>query len=199
MSFALYADLQGEIAGLIVRDDQAASIPGWIELAEAAMNRTLRVTDMVTTAAITISSGTVALPADFLAPIALKINYLSGKKLTFFTPNKFSEQAVISGVPEYYTISGSNLLISPPPTGSFSASLTYRAKIPALSNTNTSNWVLAKHPQAYLYGAAVHWAAKSGDQRGAGWEALFQSALSEIQHASDAQSYGGELQTSSGL
>ena len=199
MSYTSYAGLQDEIAGLIVRQDQGASIPGWIALAEAAMNRTLKVSDMVTTTAITISSSTVALPADFLAPIALKINYLTGKKLTFVTPNKFSEQAVTSGIPEYYTISGANLLISPPPTGSFGASLTYRAKIPALSDTNTSNWVLADHPQAYLYGAAIHWAAKSSDERGAQWLALFQAALSEIQRASAGQSYGGELQTSSGL
>ena len=61
-----------------------------------------------------------------------------------------------SGTSEAVTVSGSSLRIIPPGDASYNVTLRYRQKVPALSDSNTSNWVLESHPNAYLFGALAH-------------------------------------------
>ena len=44
----------------------------------------------------------------------------------------------------------------PPPGDYITVEMVYYAKIPALSDAVTTNWLIAKAPDVYLYGALTH-------------------------------------------
>jgi hypothetical protein len=60
----------------------------------------------------------------------------------------FSENPI-----DYDFVSG-EILTDPAVTGD--AQITYKRALPALSNTITTNWLLTRAPDAYLFGALVH-------------------------------------------
>jgi hypothetical protein len=55
--------------------------------------------------------------------------------------------------PRWYTLTGGQLRFHPVPDESMSAVFTRFSKVPALSDDVPSNWVLANHRNAYLYGS----------------------------------------------
>ena len=54
------------------------------------------------------------------------------------------------GQPRAYAISGASLLIGPTPDSGYTITLGYKQAIPSLSDTNPTNWLLAKHPDLYV-------------------------------------------------
>ena len=80
------------------------------------------------------------------------------------------------------------------------ARLRYRKLIPALSDTNTTNWVLARYPDLYLYGTAVHSAPYlQFDERLSMWAAIYANLVTDINAESRKESEGSTLQTVSGF
>jgi hypothetical protein len=61
-----------------------------------------------------------------------------------------------TGTPEVYTILGDKLRFAPKPDSTFTATLNFYKKFDALSDSNTSNFILSDHPAIYLYGALYH-------------------------------------------
>ena len=68
MALSTYSELQTEIASWLDRSDLTAQIPTFIKLAEARINRTLRVRAMETVVQHTMVglSKRIALPSDYL-------------------------------------------------------------------------------------------------------------------------------------
>ncbi len=169
MSIADYSDLVGAVTEYSGRDDFAHMIPRFVSFLENKLNRRLRVGDMELSDTVTTDTdGKVALPAD----------YLEMRELVNATGKPLESRPLIalddtfrfrSGTPEGYAVIGTTLYVAPITAAEFL--ITYYQKIPALTVTNTSNWLLADHPNVYLYGllAEVHgWAAASGrDPEGA--------------------------------
>jgi hypothetical protein len=59
--------------------------------------------------------------------------------------------------------------------------LTYYAKIPALTVSNTSNWLLVDSPDLYLYGSLLQAAPYlQDDQRITTWAALYTTAINDL-------------------
>lgn len=71
----------------------------------------------------------------------------------------------------------------------------YWRRLPALSDVNTSNWLLLKHPGAYLYGSVMELSkfAKSQEEA-ATWEAKFNAVISEIAESDWINNYGTPVQ-----
>lgn len=67
----------------------------------------------------------------------------------------------LTGYADVYTIIGSLMVVAPRIVGS--VTLVYYQKIPALSDTNTTNWLLTRYPQMYLYGSLLEAAPFLGD------------------------------------
>jgi len=59
------------------------------------------------------------------------------------------------GRPVYYSIFQDNLEFVPIPSGDTTIEILYYKNIPALSATNTTNWLLTKYPDLYLYGSLL--------------------------------------------
>lgn len=154
MSFLNYAGLQAEIASFLFdRTDLTAEIPSFIRLAEATANRSLREPMMSTVATVSVTGGRGTLPADYIEPILVTA---SGVPLEQVSPQQITSlkrYRMMTGNPRYYSVDGQYLDTAAPAT--VDVVLTYYRTIPYLSDVVTSNWLLDKMPDFYLYASLV--------------------------------------------
>lgn len=196
-----YATLQTAIQDwLRNRSDVTASLcQGFIQLAEAQMNRRLQTRLSIARSTITITAETLAVPADFSGAISMMLQSNPISELNFVTPDGLNLRAngagaTQTGNPDSYTVEGSSFRFYPYPGTSVTAKLTYRQRIPALSGTNTTNWVLTNHPDAYLFGSLLQSAPWLGrDERVPLWQAAFGQVLSDIMENDKTESFATNL------
>ena len=102
-----------------------------------------------------------------------------------------------TGKPVYFCVVGNQIRVHPAPSGNYTAELAYYSTINKLSASVASNWILASHPDAYLYGALLQAAPYLKDDERAGvWTGLYVAAIEAIKTADErAASSGGALVT----
>jgi hypothetical protein len=188
MALDTFAGLKTTIADYLNRDDLTSIIPSFIAIAEAKFNRKLRVRQMIKRAEAQIETSFFAYPADWLQAKEFQLNTNPIVRLGFVTEAQGDDlkagRFTAAGQPLYYTITGSQLEFIPSPDTTYSAELTYYAKIPALSDSNTSNWLLAYAPDLYLYGALIEASPYlKDDERLAVWGQLYTNSLGDIEVA----------------
>jgi hypothetical protein len=188
MALDTFAGLKSTIADYLNRDDLTSIIPSFISIAEAKFNRKLRVRQMIKRANASIETAFFAYPADWLQAKEFQLNTNPIVRLGFVTEAQGDDlkagRFTAAGKPLYYTITGSQLEFIPSPDTTYSAELTYYAKIPALSDSNTSNWLLAYAPDLYLYGALMEASPYlKDDERLAVWGQLYVGSLGDIEVA----------------
>ena len=160
MALATYSDLKSTIADYLNRADLTSVIPTFITLAEAKFNRELRLRDMLTRAECVSDNEFVALPVDFLEAYLLELNMTDiapQQPLAFVGPNEaksLKANKIINKV-RYFTLIDGAFELLPAPTADTDLLLTYYAKIPALSDTQTTNWLMTKSPDLYLYSSLL--------------------------------------------
>lgn len=199
MALTTYAELQTAIGTRLSRTDQAAFAVDYITLTEAAMNRRLRVRRMIQRDTAVVSSEYSAVPTSFLGVKAFQITDSPVTKLLFLTPDQMDGVEASTGTPRYYSIVGGEFRFWPSPSASVNVELQYWKAIPALSVSNTSNWVLAYHPDAYLYGALLQAALQIRDEGlTATYGQLFETAIADIERADRAESDGAPTPTPNG-
>jgi hypothetical protein len=102
------------------------------------------------------------------------------------------DRSDLAGPPTNYAITAGQIELLPTPDETYSASLVYYSRIPALSVSNTTNWLLTEAPDTYLYGSLVHAAPYlKDDQRLVVWESLFKLSLDTLNSSSEDAKYGG--------
>ena len=193
MALDTYAGLKSTIADYLNRDDLTAVIPSFIALAEAKFNRKVRVRQMIKRAEGQIETSFFAYPADWVQAKEFQLNTNPIIRLKFVTEAQGDELKASSfmapGQPLYYTITGSQLEFIPSPDTTYSAELTYYAKIPALSDSNTSNWLLTYAPDLYLYGALIEAEPYlKNDERVGLWGELYLRVVADIEVADERAS-----------
>jgi hypothetical protein len=193
MAITSYATLQTSIGDWLNRADLSAVIPDFIALSEAQFNRNIRHRKMVERATATLDTEYSAVPSDWLETIRYQINSNPISVMEFVSPDQAAMMKMkysSSGQPMFYTQIGQQFQVIPvPDSGSaYTGELTYYAKIPALSSTNASNWLLGDAPDLYLYGALLQSAPYlQDDQRIATWGGLYERLLSDL-NVSDQRS-----------
>jgi hypothetical protein len=193
MTITSYATLQSEIASWLNRDDLTSQIPTFIQFVEADVNSRLRHQKMVVRAQATSDQEYVSLPADWLE--AINIHIIDGKQpLRFVTldeADRILKQQIITQ-PSFYSIMDDALEIVPAPATDIDIEMVYYGKIPSLSDTVTSNWLLVKAPDLYLYGALVHASPfLLDDQRVGLFGGMYNSRLDSLQLESDKALHSG--------
>ena len=188
MALDTFSGLKTTIADYLNRDDLTSAIPGFITLAEAKFNRKLRVRQMVKRATATLDTQYFAFPSDFLQAKEFQLNTNPITYLQYVTQNQgdygSATNYVANGKPLFYTIIGTQIQVIPTPDTSYTGELTYYGKIPALSDSNTSNWLLAYAPDLYLYGSLVEATPYlKDDERLAVWSTLYTNSLGDIEIA----------------
>src|SRR5215471_14212866 len=115
MAITTYSELQTAVANWLHRADLAVRIPEFIALAEARLNRDLRLRTMESSESVStaIGSRTVPLPAGFLEPLALFIERSTGRDALTFKPSRLEADAT-PGEPQFWTIDGANIAFERP-------------------------------------------------------------------------------------
>lgn len=164
-----YSGLKASVADWLNRQDLTAVVPDFITLGEAQMNRNLRVLQMETYLSGTSAvSGTWAVPADWLETRTLRLaSPTAGQQILEYVGEEEWDRLEASGLTSttrYYTIINGNFQVLPVPTSALDYNLRYYAKIPALGSfvagnpapvEVTSNWLLTKSPDLYLYASLL--------------------------------------------
>ncbi len=196
MAITTYAELQTAIANFLDRSDLTSIIPTFIDLCEADMSRKIRHWRMEQRSTAELDTQYSALPADFLEPIRLSITGGSTYTLEMESQAQMSNRRMqnldTGGRPRFYAMTDGKIEVYPSPDATYELEMVYHAKIPALADDATSNWVLSYHPDAYLYGALIHSAPYLvEDTRTQIWSALYQSAVDGINNEGQSAKYGG--------
>lgn len=195
MALSAYADLQTSIAGFLNRDDLTAAIPDFIALCESNLQRDIKHWRMEKRATATIDARFSAVPSDLIAPIRFQVGTSDLPMQPIGVQDMHERRASQqdnTGTPAYYALIGTEFEFYPTPTDAVTATLYYRAKIPALSDVNTTNWVLENAPDVYLYGSLVHTAPYLVEDARVGvWGALYGQALAMLNRQGDAGKHGG--------
>jgi hypothetical protein len=160
-----YAALKTAIQNWGARSEAetVAEIPNFINFATDSFNygipdrqvAPLRVREMETLAPVTMANGVGTLPTDYLqyktarsmASIPRPLSYATDS----FTNAAYADGA--AGLSSTFSITGSTLYVFP--TSGVDVNLVYYAKIPTLSDSVTSNWLLAKMPMLYLHASLL--------------------------------------------
>jgi len=189
-----YSGLLSDIADHLNREDLNTKIPGFIRRVEERLNRILRVPEMEDTVTLTADAERIDLPVDFRKARALYLDTDPRQELEPVSlgtlRTKYAVQ--ITGKPEVYAISGSEIVFGPAPDATYDALLTYFQEIPPLSAESETNWLVTAHYSIYLYGAlcmaeAYIW----DDERLPLWKAAWDEALDELMEQGKGKQYGG--------
>lgn len=196
MALTTYNELKSSVADWLNRTDLTAVVPDFISVAEAQIERTLRTRQMIVRATAAIDTEYSAVPADFLETKSIKLNTNPVTALAFDSIDAMdlmkSTRYLSPGKPQYFSIVGGQIRVLPVPDNSYTAELTYYAKLTKLSSTVASNWLLASSPDVYLYGSLMQASPYlKDDARIPVWSSMYTSALEAIQVADDRGATSG--------
>lgn len=180
MAITTYAELQTTVANYLHRADLTSAIPDFIAMAEWRIARDLRVSQLLTATAVTISPGgaTSALPTGFLT--LLNVSIENGAELQYVPPDAI-DRISGAGVPWVYTMLGSNISVAPTWTDGGNLSLTYFKKETALSDANTTNWYILNAPDTLLYATLLEAAPYLlNDNRIDVWDKYYQRGIAAV-------------------
>jgi len=210
MAINTYATLQTAVANWLDRSDLTDRIPEFIALAEARMNRTLRLAIMLNVDQTTLGGATTlvagtrdySLPSGYLQMVDFHLRTDPITPLSYITPENMNRMWAGSelGIPEAYTIFSDNasgtpikkVKLGPSPAGAYDYSIMFYKKIDALSSSNTTEQMLTNNPDVYLYGALLEAEPfLMNDQRVQLWATAFQESLSALQEQDNKDRHSG--------
>jgi len=122
------------------------------------------------------------------------------RELAFKTPDGIAElwndrsAGATVGKPFAYSVVGAEFQVFRVPDQPYTATLIYRQRIPALSDSQPVNWLLSANPDAYLYGALLQSAPwLRHDERVPMWTTAFEQILADIQSADIIETQAANL------
>jgi hypothetical protein len=185
----IYSELQNAVADWLNRADLTSVIPTFVQLTEARLQRRLK-SRSTTTVPVVLAQGegTVALP----------LGIIDVQSVTITTPSKqgaidiaayaavesHRQRNPMAGTPRLGAVVGTTLHVAPLADQAYDLAVECQLPFTPLLLAADSNWILAAHPDAYLFGALAESAPYlKDDERVALWEGRFQTALEEIDAA----------------
>lgn len=198
MAITTYSELKTAVANFLARSDLTSQIPDFITLAEARMSRELdtRTQEKRAQASTAASDEYISLPTDLRKVRHVRINSDPVCVLDYAAPHDFYETYGSSGggKPKFYTVIGAEIALRPVPDAVYTVEIIYGETVSALSDSSATNTILARHPDAYLYGAlsAAH-TYLMDEARASQYDALFTRIIDEIKRDTEQQRYGGAL------
>jgi len=186
-----YSSLKLEVADFYNRSDLTSVIDSFIDLAEAEMQRRLKLLEFETTTTVAVTSGAGTLPAGFVGARSLSWSANPERILTYLTPDKLnSVNASNPDFVSYYTITGDQIKFANDATGTLN--ITYMARFTPLSASATTNAIITNHPGAYLSGALKYAAIYCKDLEAAtGYQAIFAGEMDQIIADNKDRKYAG--------
>ena len=197
MALSSYSGLKTSIANWLNRSDLTSEIEDFIVLAEKDFNSKLRIRQMISSdSSFSINAEKVDLPTGFLQVRDFFI-VSGGTKyaLQYITPAQMDQikGSSTAGQPSTYTIVGTNFRFAPTPASTYTGTLNFYKEFDPLSDSNTSNYILANHPAIYLYGSLYHSANFLGGVEPRlvqQWQQMYATALERLERNDREDQYG---------
>lgn len=189
-----YDSLVSAVTEYLARDQDTtliARIPSFIQLFEAKANRVLLHPKMEVRSTTSVDTGNtepefITLPSDFQMMRRVRLSGVTGKpRLQFKSGTQLDDYRYstdnVTDQPVYFTILGDEMELAPTPNEDYEIEMVYRANIPALTSSNTTNWLLTLAPDLYLYGSLLESAPYlKEDERIAVWASGVQTAFDQL-------------------
>ena len=186
MAITTYAELKSAVADFLNRDDLTSTIDTFIDMAEANLNRDVRHWKMEQRSQAEIDDQYLTLPTDWVEPYAM--NLVSRDRMQDI---RFQGDDV-SGKPVYYAHIAGEIEMYPTPDATYDIELLYTQKIEALSDSNTSNWLLTEAPDLYLYAVLLETAIYlRDDERITAYAGMYQSKLAALNTSGNKATVSG--------
>ena len=196
MAIGTYAELQIAVANWLDREDLTDRIPEFITLAEARMNRLLRLRLMENkyTASTVAAQRNYALPTGYVQMRNFQVNVTPVRALQYVTPEVYDRiwGGSSSGTPEVYTIIANEIQLGPKPDSIMTMEMLFYKRVTALSGSNTTEQMLTENPDIYLYGALME--AEPfimNDERVGLWAQGFSQAVQALQEQDNKDRHSG--------
>lgn len=187
MSITTYDELKTAIESWQHRSDLTYLVGDFITLAEAKFNRRLRTRQQETDFTGTPTNYEIAIPSDFLA--FRQVWRTSDKEDLIQKPLDLVRWYQEGGESTAYAI-GDTIVTD----GTSALTGVYFAKITALSDSNTTNWLLTAYPDVYLFAGLAETAFYVKDKESAAmWTARADAIISEINRTSHRDQFSGPV------
>lgn len=191
-----YTTLKEQVANHFVTTALVPFTDTAVELAEAELNRTVRAREMLSRSFSSVSGRFVTLPDDYLEARTVYIDAAgSSYRLEFVTLEKMQElrgAITESGRPRYYSIVGKSIELLPVTDSAVELDLAYYQRIPKLTDSNLTNWLIEKHPDLYLYGALKQASPYlDKDRRITTWQAMYQEGIESLRVQNERSEFSG--------
>jgi hypothetical protein len=199
MAITNYSELKTAVANWLDRSDLTAYVPDYITLAESKLRKDRQVRKIQVRVPFSVSTEKVDVPSDFRQ---IKSLYHDGP--TYYGPIDIVGEGELaqekhlngadSGVPAKAAYVSDQIWFSPEPDATYSLVMTYETSLVALSDSNTTNWLITNHPEIYLYAALVESAPfLKDDARIATWETMLSKALGLLYQNTQRQEFSGHM------
>ena len=134
----------------------------------------------------------MALPTDLREVREVKLNTSPNTVLEYRSPTALDSQfSGAGGKPLAYSIVGTEIKFRPIPDSDYTAEIVYIGSLEALSDSNATNNILTRHPDAYLNGALVEaYLYLMDDARAQVYDQKFSRAIEEIKKDEQRAHYG---------
>lgn len=185
-----YTGLLASVADWTGRTNQTSVIPDAVKIFEAVANRRLKVRQQETSATLTTSGGSVALPTDYLSWRRMTWTGSTGVDMHYRTPSglRLLFPQFVAGIPSNFSIEGSTIITADQDDTTGAFVFEYFAKISALSSG--ANWLFTAHPDVYLFGTLCEVYGLSKDAENmATWGSRRNDVFDEIERL-DARTRG---------
>ena len=200
MALGTFTELKDAIADWLDRSDLTDRIPDFITLAEARLNRDLRIRPMEVRSTMTTTADQryFNLPGGYLQMRNIQLNTNPITPLEYITPEMLDRLygSDTTGKPKAYTLIGDEIQLAPIPDSTYTLEMAFYEKFTALgdgtSGTVTSNWLTTNAPDVLLYGALLEAEPFiKNDERIALWLNAFNSAIRKVQDADAKDRHSG--------
>ena len=192
MAITSYSTLISAVSDWSDRTDVDSRIPDFIAIFEDHVNSDYSFAGMEGQTTLSQSAGKYDLPDDFSHIRSVSFSYADETRpLKSVSTSVFDSIMPRSGsAPIAYLKKGGSVYIAP--DNGTDLTVRYYAKIPALTVSNTTNWLLESHPNAYLWGVLAEvYAYTRNEQEEANCRARAENILRSIQQKDNVNSMSG--------
>lgn len=200
MALGTFTELKDAIADWLDRSDLTSRIPDFIALAEARLNRELRIRPMEvrSTMVTTADQQYFQLPGGYIQMRNMQLNTNPTTPLEYITPEMMDRLygSTTTGKPRAYTLIGDEIQLAPIPDSTYTVEMAFYEKFTPLgdgsSGTITSNWLTANAPDVLLYGALMEAEPFiKNDERIPVWLNGYNNAVNKLQQQDQRDRHSG--------
>lgn len=194
MALDSYANLKTAITNFLDRDDLTGYVDDFIDLAEARHKREIVIRDMIARSQASVTGRFLSLPTRFVMMKTMRLLTTPVTVLEELNLHEMNrERDEVTGKPSFFTVH-EEIEFDVTPDDTYTAEMIYYASFVPLDDTNTSNGLLVRAPDAYLYGALVASAPfLTSDERIQTWETLYGIARDGLLIADRKGRYGSPI------